>query len=66
MRKATKELCADASLCEKATAKVSLSGVIMDDAGKPVSGAKISVYGEEMSPAISAQDGSYSLAIDLV
>ncbi len=66
MRKATKELCADTSLCEKATAKVSLSGVIMDDAGKPVSGAKISVYGEEMSPAISAQDGSYSLAIDLV
>lgn len=66
MKKATKEFCADTVLCERATAEVSLSGIIMDDTGKPVSGAKISAYGEEQSPAISAQDGSYTLSFDMV
>lgn len=66
MKKATKEFCADTVLCERATAEVSLSGVIMDDTGKPLSGAKISVYGEEMPPVFSAQDGSYTLSFDMV
>ncbi len=66
MKKAEEEFCQNKELCKKATTHVTLTGTIMDDTGKPVSGVKISVYGEKRIPVLSAKDGSYSLGIDAI
>ena len=43
-QKASEEFCRDKELCQKATTRVSLSGIIADEQGKPIKDAKISVY----------------------
>jgi hypothetical protein len=63
-QKASQEFCKNKDLCKKATTRVSLSGVIADEQGKPIKGAKISVYGESTSAVVSGVDGKYSLSFD--
>ena len=52
----------DASTCEEGTPETSVSGVVLDEEGFPLSDVRVSVKGSDAS-AVSDGDGAFTLAV---